>query len=474
MSYEMKLKPWVHQLKALDYLTVRNHGALYTDMGSGKTKVMIDLIMNRGFKVVLVVCPLKVCAVWEYQLGLHSDIEKNRVFNVSKLSTPDKVSRLSKEFTKARKSESTRIIIVNYDSVWLGAFGKYLLRKTVGIDCVICDESHRIKSPSSKCSKYLTKIGKLVKYKYLLTGTPLAENPIDVYAQYRFLDSTVFGTNFDNFKAEYENVDIMKTAKVGYVVLKKDKPYIHLDRLQKKMYSCAFKIDSTVELPPTTSIVTKFEMSPKCQQAYKELKKEGILEFSSGFIEVSNALTRIIREQQLTSGFAVIEGYTYSGETETITVDTSRQEALQELIEGINQDEPVVVFAKFKKDLDAIKSVSKSLGRKYSEVSGRADTLQEWKDGKAKVLGVQYKAGSEGIDLTEARYCIYYSLTHSLMLYAQSLKRTHRPGQEHPVTYYHLVATGKKMTTIDEEIMEALRRKKKVVDYVMEIRKDPN
>lgn len=187
-KYIFKTTPWEHQIKALNYLYQRDVAALYTDMGTGKTKVMIDLIINRRFRRVLITCTSKGCDVWEREFKKHSDLQPEIVLNLSGVPTPKKVSTLKSPFYKQilNNKMNTLIIICNYESVWREPFASLLLTKRLGIDCVICDESHRIKSPGSKCSKFLTKIGKRVPYRYLVTGTPLAENPIDIYAQYRF------------------------------------------------------------------------------------------------------------------------------------------------------------------------------------------------------------------------------------------------------------------------------------------------
>ena len=126
------------------------------------------------------------------------------------------------------------------------------------------------------------------------------------------------------------------------------------------------------------------------------------------------------------------------------------------------------MLAKFKKDLYSIRKVAERMGKSYSELSGREDTLQEWMKGKTQVIGVQITSGAESIDLTRARYCIYYSLTHSLASYEQSLKRCHRPGQTRPVTYMRIIAKSNRVkTTIDEDIVYCLDRKKSVVEYLM-------
>ena len=165
-NFILKTKPWAHQLKALEYLYARDAAALYTKPGSGKTKIMIDLIVNRGFKRVLVVAPKKPCEVWKPQIQLHSDIPLENVHELYALSGKRK-AELLKTFKPVQPGEGCSIFICNYDSVWQKPVDKVWFYKKLGIDCVICDESHRIKSPSSKCSCFLARPGKVVPHRYL-------------------------------------------------------------------------------------------------------------------------------------------------------------------------------------------------------------------------------------------------------------------------------------------------------------------
>lgn len=474
---KFKTKPWSHQLKALRYLYKRDTAALYTDMGTGKTKVMVDLIYNRGFKRVLVVGTAKSCDVWEEQIEIHGFKAKMECLNLKGIGMEKRIDLMKKFMQDKRidKSEKIKIVLINYESVWRPPLDRYFLRKTVGFDCIICDESHRIKSPASKCSKYLTKIGKTVKCRYLVTGTPLAESPMDIYAQYRFLDSSIFGTNFGAFKNRYQNVDVNRTAAVGYTVLDRKQPYKNLDELRKKMFSCAFYIESSIELPEQTFLEYNFTLPEKVQALYEEIKEEGVVELNGKYVETDNVLSMLLKLQQITSGYLPIDPKQQDPEhkntkVKTINIHKERVEALKDLIETLPEGEPLVVFANYKKDLKNIQRLCSELGLGYSEVSGRCDTLKEWKSGKTQVIGVQYSSGSESIDLTRARYCVYYSLTRKLGLYVQSLKRIHRPNQTRPVVYYHFIAKAGKKGTIDKVMYNALRAKKDVVDYIMERR----
>ena len=464
--YVMHTVPWEHQLRALDFLMVRTYGALYTDMGSGKTKVGIDLIVNKGFQFTVIVGTKKSCDVWVKEFGKHCDMVRRKIllFNAGKYNTREKVSILKEKMRSAAISHQKLVLIINYESIWRKPFSEFLIKQH--IDCVICDESHKIKSPSSKCSWYLMRLGKVVPNRILMTGTPTTESPLDVYAQYRFLQPSIFGTRFDDFRDRYENLNVRATMFAGYRVLDKKQPYKHLDELKEKMYSCAFYVTPDLKLPDQTFIDYTFTPSKKLIEIYKEVKKEGVYAEGDAVMETNNALAKILRQQQILSGYLPMETDNFTKQAKKV-IDHTRAQALMELLEEIPKFEPVVVFAKFRHDFNQIKQVCNKLGYGYAEISGQRDDEQDWQQGKANVLAVHYVSGSESIDLTKARYCIYYSLSHSYGLYRQSLKRIHRPGQTRPVTYYNIVCKIPKIRTIDEQILTALQSKQDVAEYLL-------
>lgn len=459
----MKTKPWGHQLKALEYLFPRDAGALYTKPGSGKTKVFIDLIINKGFKRVLVVAPKKPCGTWPGQFKLHAGLEYDTVIPLYDLDMSGKINEM--KLAEKQSKDKLLVFICNYESVWRDPLKRYWFHKRLGLDCIICDESHRIKSPSSKCSRFLAQLGRRVKHRYLLTGTPLAENPMDVYAQYRFLDPSIFGDNYSAFCERYQNIDPYLSSKVGFPILDKKTPYKNLDELREKMFSCAFYMKSTVKLPKTTRMVIKIPMDKKTERIYKEVEEEGAIEYGDKFLTVDNVLSMTIRKQQITSGYLALEGD--DGKKSLERISTYRRTFLYNFIKGLPDKEPLVIFAKFKKDLYAIRKVAERLGCGYSEVSGSEDTMRDWKAGKTRILGVQYVSGSESIDLTRAHLCIFYTLDHSLGKYDQARKRVHRPGQDKPCIYYHFVATMTQGRTVDQDIVQCWKDKENYVTAVM-------
>lgn len=462
--YKLKTKPWKHQWKALDYVMVRDKAAIFTDMGTGKTKIMIDLIVNRGFKVTLIVGTKKACDVWEKEFKKHSEIPENLVFNLCGIPTPKKVSIIEENLHLSQNNGTPVVFLNNYESIWIEPLKQYLYKQR--FDCIICDESHRIKTPRSKVNICMSALGKRADCRYILSGTPTPESPIDIYGQYKFLDPTVFGTNFNNFKQQYENINAQETIRRGYVVLDEKEPYVNLDQLKKRMYSCAFNAKSDVELPKVTHVYFEQYLSPEAQKVYKELNKEGVYEDESGITETNNILSKYTRLQQLLSGYLFAEDESFT-EQFLVEKDRSKIEALEYLFEEISKEEKIVVFAKYRKDFDNIKTLCQKAGRKYGEISGKCDDYKAWQQGKLDVVAVQYNSGAESISLVEARYCVYYSHTFSYGQYQQSIKRTHRPGQERPVTYYHLISKVKGIQTVDDKIKKALSQKQSLVEYIL-------
>lgn len=461
-----RTKPWKHQLAALRYLMKEEHSsaALLLKMGAGKTKIWIDLINNKGWDTTLIVCPKKASRVWMKQFPIHSVNQDILLINLCLLSGKAKVEAVRRT-TKERISGQKVVYIINYDSIWTEPF-RTLVKDKMRFDAIICDESHRLKSPASKVSRFMQVLGRRCDRRYIATGTLLAQHPLDVYAQYRFLNPGVFGTNFDKFKSRYTQLDARLSMKLGREVLDKKEPYVNLDELNEKIMSCAFTVDAELDLPPTQDIPVEFDLSPKVQRLYKELKEEGALEMDEGTLEISNILSMALRLQQLTSGFIQLEDE--YGNKHTKVIDDSRSKALEELLLDLPDDEPVVVFAKFKRDIKNIRKVCDKLGRKYSEISGRCDEFEDWDEGKTSVLIVQIESGAEGLDFTRAHYAIYYTLTHKLWIYLQSRERLHRPGQKHPVVYYFLLGKLAKEKSVDEGILDSLNRNEDFIQKVLE------
>lgn len=458
---------WPNQEEAFQFAMARPSVMLDMDMGTGKTRVAIDVIRGReDVKRVLVVCPKAVVSVWSKEVDKHAPDMECFVWCCN---TNDSVKTKADKLWSALKycAKPKQIIVMNYDSVWRAPMGD-LVRK-LGFDMVVCDESHRIKAAGSKISKYMAMIGRSVKYKMCLSGTPMANSPLDVYGQYRFLDPSIFGVNHGKFLAEYA---IMSYTSPPFVVGCKNQKSLS-NKFNSIAYSCKMSdIRDRIKLPevlPPNKV--SLRLPTRDMDTSKTLGKEFVAECADGqFVVLSNVLNKMLRLQQITSGYCVTQDSPLSPAV-TTELNTVKRDALTELLLEFPQDEKIVVFCVFTHDIQAVmgacwdavtKFNERMHRREFFELSGNGNQLEEWKSSTGGVLAVQIQAGAEGVDMTCSHLCVYYSLPYSLALYNQSLARLQRPGQDSRVLFSYLICEK----TIDEVMYKSLINKKDLIESV--------
>ena len=456
------MERWQNQEEAYQFAMVHPATMLAMDMGTGKTKVAIDVSMDRkDVWKILVVCPKAVLSVWPRELEKHADGRGYQVLVRQPGKISDEAKRV-KEFTTHKGVPGVkRYVVINYDSVWRKELGEAVLK--AGFDMVILDESHRAKAAGSKVSKFLALMGKRVWYKLCLSGTPMANSPLDVYGQYRFLDPTIFGTNHNAFLQEYA---VMGGPERGFVIGFKNQKTLN-SKFQSIAYSCSMNdVSQRLKLPDLLPETTReVELPSKDMKTMRELSKEFVAECSTGnAIVVNNVLTKALRMQQIAAGFCMtVSEPGVPAEVEDL--NTAKADVLADYLEDVSPHERVVVFCQFKHDLDTIRKVAQDCGRGYCfELSGRENSLDHWKTKSGAILAVQIQAGAEGVDMTCSNHAVYFTLPYSLALYDQSKARLYRPGQTRPVSFVHLIAKG----TIDELIHRSLIKKRNLIDAVQE------
>lgn len=464
--------PWHHQLvtynMAIRLLGLRNEygmvmddfggGAMIAlDMGCGKSYVAVNIVTNhpKQLKTTLITCPQSAIKVWTGsdaipgQFDRHSTPEQRKNLIICDLdkktwSNEKKTRHANLLYEQAKATRKQFVVVINYESLWREPFASWA--KKINFDLVAGDELHRIKSAGGKASKFFARLAHSSRCRIGLTGTPLPHSPLDIYGQYRFLDPGIFGVSYSKFRSDYAVMGGFQ----GHQVLN----YKNLDDLQAKMYLIAHRVmaDDVFDLPEFVDSYREFDLSPEEQRLYKEMDQEFCAEVQGNMITADNALVKLLRLQQITSG--VLDG---------IPVGESKKSVLADVMEDIAVDEPVVIFARFTPDLQAVRDVCATQGRRYVELSGHANELEVWQRGDADVLGVQIQSGKEGVDFTRARYNIYYSLGFSLGDYNQSKKRTKRPGQKRAGFYIHLVASK----SVDVKVIKALASREKTVNTVL-------
>lgn len=420
-------KPWAHQTDFAAWYANRQAAMLAADMGTGKTLAAL---------LALGVDPSRV---------VHVDLADG--------TTKQRAERLKSALATA--GGKTLIVTVNYEAVWRSQLTPVIEAARWG--AFVLDESHRIKSPGGTASRYLARLA--AKHpkarRLLLTGTPMPHSPLDLWGQFRFLDPSVFGTSYTRMRAHYAECDARFPSKV--------KAWKNQGELTEKLDAHSWRVlaDDVLDLPDAIHETIPVELSPAVLRFYRTLEREMTAEIEAGTVTAANALTKLLRMQQATGGYARVDGA--AGVTPIDGVPSKRL-TLQDRLEDLPPTEPVVVFCRFRSDLDDVAAMARAMGREYAEVSGERKDLDRWQRGDAAILGVQMQSGGVGIDCSRAAFAFYYSLGFSLGDYEQSLARLRRPGQTRCVRYYHLVCTG----TVDEQVYAALRERRSVVDAVLQ------
>lgn len=454
---------WKHQREALDFIAGKPGAMLALDMGCGKTLTAIEHIRRTGARRILVIAPLSVVDhVWPDQVTRHAGKWLDlAVLGQNRKSTPDKIQAAQAAIARANGNRALAVV-VNYETTLRPEFRKWAMQQPW--DMLILDESHRVKAPEGKMSQWISQLAKRIPRRLGLTGTPMPHSPIDLFSQYRILDPQVFGPSFHRFRDAYAvTAAIPVTGRNGQTTeVRKIVGAKNLDQLSEKFHSIAYEVraEDVLDLPPVNRVHYRVRLSPRAQAVYAQLAEHFIAELENGaLIHAPNALAKLLRLQQITSGFAP-SGNEGGPATQ---VDDAKSRAAAEILDSLPPDEPIVIFARFLHDLDVCKQAARDGGHDAWELSGRTRELREWNE-NGGALAVQIQAGGVGLDLTKARYCIFYSLGYSLGDYLQAQARLHRPGQAGTVHQIHLIAAG----TVDEKVMKSLEKREDVVMAILE------
>ncbi len=410
-----------------------------------------------AIETVLIVAPTSVCAVWPKEFEDAATFK----FKVNVL-LGDKKQRLRElEALKAFPFKALKVAVINYESTWREEIFEALLDWKP--DMVIADESQRIKSHDAQQSKAMHKLGDVAKYKLILSGTPVQNNAIDIFSQYRFLDPTVFGMNFYAFRNRYAIMGGFSNRQiVGY----KD-----LDELIKKEHSIAYRVtkEEALDLPEQTFITRNIRMNTKDRNLYDQIRRNSFAELESGGqITAPTVLTKLLRLQQFTGGFIQAD----EGDKPEL-VFRGKLDALEDILEDyvIEAEKKLVVFCRFRPEIDLIQRLLDRRKIRYCSIYGdikiddRGDIVKEFQTNpKVKVFLAQIDTAGLGITLTAADTCVYYSVNFNYAAYSQSLARIHRIGQRNRCTYIHLVVEK----TIDETVLKALAKKEDLAKTVVD------
>jgi len=312
--------------------------ALFFEMGTGKTATAIALARLKmvemgGAQNTLIVCPKIVVKQWGAEINRWSKLGKNVVL----LEGPG--AKRVKTLDKALCSRKPLVVIMNPETLSMSKV--FNLLKLLDPKILIVDESHKFKNPTAKRTKLLVELSGRIKHKFILTGTPVLNSPMDLYSQYLILDGgKTFGKNFFMFRAKYfedKNAGMKHSQKYFPNWVPRKGIEAEFNSLIKSS-SMFVKKSECLDLPPLIRKRVNVEMSNYQKAVYKEMANEFVAEFEQGTIEAQIALTKILRLQQIVSGFGKIN-YLDENEVEKQKEirfeDIPRLDTLKDILEEI-------------------------------------------------------------------------------------------------------------------------------------------
>jgi SNF2 family DNA or RNA helicase len=454
---------WQHQREAHEWVLDRfdsgEPALLDMGMGTGKTRVAIETLrsLQIGYPArfrVLVGCPKAVIDAWtEKQLPMW--LPGIRVLPLTQATSKKKGEALA-----AALADTTPLVVVgNYESLWrIPEIGK------TEWSLVVWDEVHRLKSHRGRAAKWAKKMAQgAPETRFLgMSGTLLAQNLLDAYGVWWAVGSPIWGKSFTAFRARYS---VSNPAIPGMVI-----GWRNQAEMSRIIAETTFRrtTEQVIKwLPELTHESLEFDLTTEEARVYRELVSEFAADVDDGTITPANAMVGVLRLLQVCGGFCRLD----EESTPYRLVDRpAKQARLGELLTDIPVDEPLVVFCRFRDDIDSVRAECELHGRSVSELSGRMNDLCEWQAGKTSTLVAQIQSGGIGIDLTRASLGVFYSVGHSLSEFLQAVARLHRPGQENATRFYSLVARipGRTKPTVERGVYEALREKKDVITRVLE------
>ena len=464
VNYKFKTKPYDHQRTALNHAGARPSFGFFMEMGTGKSKVLIDnlgqLFLAGQVNFALIIAPKGVYRNWvSKELPEHmSDEVAHRV--IRWVSTPNKKQQKEMQSVKEPFAGLT-IFVMNveaFSTVKGQKAGVWMARAFGGYGMIAIDESTTIKNHKAKRTKALIKIAEGFKYKRLLTGSPVTKSPLDIYAQTEFLGPGLLG--YDSFYAFQGRYAVTQKRQMGAHSFQQIIGYRNLDELTDRIDRFSYRVlkKDCLDLPEKIYTARYVTLTPEQAQMYTRIQREAMVMFDDGQMTTAPAvITQLLRLQQ------VMSGHIKTDDGEMKTFPTRRMEALEEILD--EHDGKAIIWSRFRHDILAISQMLEKRFGKGRSAAYFGDTPDDVRNDIVRNFQnpdhpLQYFVGNPatagyGLTLTEANLVVYYANDFNLETRIQSEDRAHRIGQKNNVTYIDLISEG----TIDERIVQALRAK---------------
>lgn len=468
------MKLWDHQIACIELAKELDCFALFHEMGTGKSCTLINILRNKykernQILNTLILCPPIVIKNWKNEFSKFSKIDPDRIIPLIGTGKEREALILSQP--------NTAIYITNYESLNMPPVFQALkerLSETPSI--LVLDESHRAKDHTAKRTQRAIELGDTASYRYILTGTPILRNLMDIWSQFRILDrGERFGKNFWTYRAMYFE-DKNKAMPKQKHFPKWEVIAGAEDKIKALMAPVSMHVEKKdcLTLPPLIRKTVNVELGKEQKRLYDDMKRDLVatvtMENGENKHSIAElAITKALRLQQIVSGHVRYENEGDVNGTLTIK-DNPRKEALKEILEDIGPNHKILIWAVFHANYDDIRSVCDELEIGYTEIHGLvkdkdANANKFRTDPNCRVLIGHPGSGGIGLNLVEASYMIYYSRSFSLEYDLQSEARNFRGGSEmhQKITRIDIVAQN----TIDELVLKSLASKQELSDKIL-------
>ena len=451
----MLTEPYSHQTEALERANGKAAFAYLMEMRTGKTRVVIEEAFELGIDTLVVVAPKGVHVNWGTEFETHAG-DHEYVFHAWKGGT---TKRETRRLDSLIQSKVLKVFTINWDALNSDKGFKTIAQfLETGTSMLVADEAHRMKTPGARRTKRMLKLSNLADYRRILTGTPVANNPLDIWAPFHFLDPDILGCkNFYVFRSIYA---ITQQRMLGNGrQFKEVVGYQRQDQLKSKIaeYSYSITAAECLELPPRQYVTLQTTLSKTQRRMYDDLSSELATKWEDQEMTTPIVLTQLLRFQQLVSGHFVPDG---EDEPQYIGAE-NRERALLEYLEDIPGK--VIIWCRFVAERwRLIELLSESYGSDTIvdclDIEAGIEQFRTLPEVRFLIANPEGPAG-EGRDFSMASTQIYYSNSFRLTTRLQSEARCDKKGRQGgPVTIVDIIAKD----TVDEHIVDALWSKKDV------------
>lgn len=481
MKYSYKTTPYQHQRDALILSAEREYFGLFAEQGTGKTKITIDngawLWGNGKIRGILVLAPSGVHTNWvQKELPEHCPVEYAAASWHSSASR-----KVRNRLTNLMEDDGRlKILSMNIEAVRTDRGFRFAedFMKKFSPCLMVVDESTIIKNPKALQTRACFLLRQKAAYRRILTGTPITQGPVDVWAQCQFLSPNALPyKSFTAFKRRFviEQLNCPKGGRPYTTIV----GYQHLEELQQELQKFSLRIlkKDCLDLPDKIYERVYVDMDAKQKKAYNELTTLSFMslemeEAKQGYVRATNFLSVLIKLQQVASGFIKDNEGKYHELSDT------KLRALEEAILRRLEADPrhkFIIWCLFTYDIDRIvgflrKRFPQNTVLSYFGATGseeRTENVGTFQSCDGPAFFVANSAASRGLTLTAAGTAIYYSNGPSLETRLQSEDRCHRIGQTVSPLYIDLTVPE----SVDEEIVKSLAAKQSLADQVLDWKK---